>query len=117
MQNSIYINEDERRKLIEWVSGEEQFKAAKVVIANSRLPVGLHYHRRKREIFLLLSGHAQQVQIGNQVEVDVAAPKKWVVNRGVYHGFILEPGSILLGVATELFDPEDEIKDEDLRLI
>lgn len=108
MQNSIHKHEDDRRILIEWIADEE-FRSAKVVIAKSDQAVGDHYHQQKDEAFLLLTGKAKRVIIGSEEETDVSPFRKWVVPKGVYHLFELEKGSILLGVASKKFDPNDEI--------
>lgn len=102
------INEDQRRVLFDWAQGE--FKSAKAVIAKEAIPVGDHYHKNKDEVFFLLSGRLLEMINGTERVENVEAPYKIFVPRGTYHKFTLEPGSIFLGVATELFDPNDEIK-------
>jgi mannose-6-phosphate isomerase-like protein (cupin superfamily) len=102
-------HEDERRTLIEWIENA-QFRSAKVVVAKEALPIGGHYHQRKDEIFFLLSGSFLKLQIDSVYRENVKAPYKITVGRGVWHQFTLEPGSILLGVATEPFDEKDEIQ-------
>lgn len=102
------INEDDRRILYDWAQGN--FKSAKAVIAKDAIPVGDHYHLNKDEVFFLLSGKFIEMINGTERIENVAAPYKVFVPHGTYHKFTLEPGSILLGVATELFDPKDEIK-------
>lgn len=108
----MFVHEDERRKLIEWANGD--FKVAKAVIAKGRSDcmccvVGDHHHLKKDESFLLLSGFARLVIVGPKEWREVGAPFKWDVPRGAYHRFELVEGSVLLGVGTEEFDPEDEI--------
>jgi|SRR5215813_11767058 len=105
----MFINEDHRRMLIEWIS-DEPFRQAKVVIAKSSDPIGNHYHLKKDEKFLLLSGKAISVQIGDSECSNIVGPHLFEVPAGAFHTFILEPGSILLGVATQPHDPEDEIR-------
>lgn len=80
-----------------------------MVIATSQQAIGRHYHRNKDEAFLLLSGRAVKVVIGREVALDVTAPFRWECPAGTPHSFELEAGSVLLGVATAPFDPEDEI--------
>ena len=102
-------HEDERRILYDWASGV--FKSAKAVVAKQAIPVGDHYHNKKDETFFLLTGKFIELTVtGQERLLDVPAPYAVFVPRGLYHKFILEPGSILLGVATELFDENDEIK-------
>ncbi len=104
----MFVHEDDRRKLIEWANGD--FKVAKALIAKSDCIVGDHYHREKDEKFLLLSGVANRVIIGDGSWDAVKAPAQFIVYRGSYHLFDLAEGSVLLGVATAEFDPGDEIK-------
>jgi len=105
----MFIHDDNRRKLIEWID-DIPFRSAKVVIAKSDERIGHHYHNKKDEVFLLLEGKAKKVIIGDEEEYNISAPKRWYVPKGTYHSFELKKGSILLGVATEPFDPEDEIE-------
>lgn len=103
----MFVHEDNRRKLIDWAAGT--FKACKVLVAKENCVVGEHYHRNKDERFLLLSGRAPYVIIGDQTWGNIEAPFVWDVPRGTYHRFEFTPGSVLVGVGTEEFDPEDEI--------
>lgn len=101
-------HEDSRRVLYDWAQGN--FKSAKAVIAKQAVPVGDHYHDKKDEVFFLLTGSFLELTIGSKETFNVPSPHLVNVPRGVYHKFILEPGSILLCVATELFDKTDEIQ-------
>lgn len=103
----MFTHEDDRRKLIEWATGN--FKTAKVLIAKAGCVVGDHYHKNKDEEFLLLTGGAL-LDFGDRPPYRVTAMTKIDVQRGTYHCFELDEGSILLGVGTEEFDPNDEIK-------
>lgn len=104
----MHRHEDDRRVIIDWAQGE--FKSAKVLIAKHGCVVGDHYHLRKDETFFLLKGRASNAVVGDDVQVDVKAPQEWNVPRGTYHRFELDEGSILLGTASERYDPEDEVK-------
>jgi hypothetical protein len=106
----MFVHEDERRKLIEF--GHDTFKVCKVAVAKETCVLGDHFHRNKDEHFLLLTGLAERVVIGDRTWTDIAAPFEWHVPRGHYHAFYLQAGSILLGTATAEFDPADEIKGE-----
>lgn len=108
-KDGIYINEDDRRILLEWIE-DTPTKTAKVVVGKNGTAVGDHYHKKKDEIFLLVLGKAKRVIIGDKEEKDVGAPRKWFVERGTYHLFELDVGAMLLGACTEKFDPLDEIK-------
>lgn len=101
-------HEDERRILYDWAKGN--FKSAKAVIIKKEIAVGDHLHRNKDEEFLLLQGNFVELTLGEITTFNIKAPYHVFVPRNTYHKFICSEGSILLGVATELFDPNDEIK-------
>lgn len=103
----MFIHEDDRRKLIDWSEGS--FKACKVLVTKKECTVGDHYHRNKDEHFLLVSGMALAVEIGNEIGFNWKSPCVFHVPRGTYHRFRFSAGSILVGVTTEEFDPADEI--------
>ena len=104
----LLIHEDSRRTLIEWIA-DSPFQSAKVVVAKSQQAIGGHYHRLKDEAFLLVSGVVVAATVGTVKFRDIRAPFRWEVPAGVWHEFTLEPESVLLGVATQPFDLEDEI--------
>lgn len=101
-------HEDSRRQIFDWANGE--FKSAKALIAKTDCAVGDHFHREKEEQFFLLKGKMKEMQVGTTLLLNVEAPHYVFVPRNTYHRFVLEEGSILLGTASELFNPEDEIK-------
>ncbi len=105
----MFTHEDERRTLIEWATGN--FKECKVVTAKVDCIVGDHWHAKKDEVFLLLSGEAPLIQIGSISSTNVRPPAAFAVPRGRYHAFHLKAGSVLLGTATELYDKDDERTD------
>lgn len=111
MQNLevVFRHEDERRILIELFDGVA-FKNCKVIIAKSSEPIGGHYHLKKDDLFMLLSGVARRVIIGDEEEKNVLPIRKWYVPRKTFHLFELEPGSILLESSTTAFDASDEIR-------
>lgn len=102
------IHEDERRIIYDWAVG--RFKSCKAVIVKEAIAIGDHYHNKKTEEFLLLQGEFTELVIGADTWHNVPAPYKVVIPPGTYHRFVCTPGSILLGTATELFDPLDEHK-------
>jgi len=104
----VFIHEDSRRKLIEWSGG----MVSKALVAKHDCIVGDHHHRNKEERFLLLSGIARIAIIGSDRQESVVAPREFIVPPNTYHLFDLAEGSILLGVASQEFDPNDEIKGE-----
>jgi quercetin dioxygenase-like cupin family protein len=112
MQNyPISINKDERRLLIDWAGGSD-IRAVKAVEILEEAVVGDHYHRYKDEMFLLLKGKFIHLEVGALLLFNVEAPYRIFVPKLTYHKFICEKGSILLGVATKEFDPNDEVKPE-----
>lgn len=103
----MFKHEDHRRTLIELSPGE--FKACKVLIAKEGCVVGDHHHRNKTENFLLVTGRAKRLVVGDTKLTDVNAPYEWSVPPMTYHLFELEAGSVLVGTCTTEFDPSDEI--------
>lgn len=104
----MQIHEDNRRIIYDWAEGD--FKSCKAVIVKESIPIGDHFHRNKTEEFLLLQGEFMELKVGDEVLKGVKAPWKVTIPPGLYHKFICTPGSILLGTATQLFDPLDEIR-------
>jgi dTDP-4-dehydrorhamnose 3,5-epimerase-like enzyme len=106
----VFVHEDDRRKLIEFGDGNFlPFVVCKAIVAKDECVLGNHWHAKKDESFLLLSGTARRVVIGEWHQFDQEAPQYWHVPRGTFHVFELEPGSVLIGTATAPFDQEDEI--------
>jgi dTDP-4-dehydrorhamnose 3,5-epimerase-like enzyme len=103
----VFVHEDDRRKLHEMTPGS--FKVCKAIVAKEGCVLGNHHHARKTESFLLIVGKARMVVIGDSTWTDLPAPQEWVVPPGTFHVFDLEPGSVLVGTATEQFNPKDEI--------
>lgn len=99
-------HEDERRILYDWASGA--FKSAKVVVFKKDTEIGNHLHLKKDEEFFLLSGKFIELEVGLEHLTDVEAPFYIKAPRHIYHRFVCEKGSILLSVATELYDTKDD---------
>ena len=98
------IHEDERRTL-------ESFPEAKVITAKKRCILGDHYHKIKTEKFILLSGTAI-IMFAGEDYVDykwMEMGKVYDVNPGIKHAFDIFEGSILLGLCSHPYDPEDDI--------
>lgn len=102
-------HEDNRRIIYDWTPSGV-YKSNKVVYVKEPVAIGDHYHKEKDEHFFLAHGKFLEMQLGDGVLYNLEAPYVVNVPRGTYHRFVCEPGSILIGVATELFDPNDEIK-------
>ncbi len=101
-------HEDNRRTIYDFAQGN--FKSLKAVFVKERIAIGDHYHKDKDEVFFLAVGCIEELILGGVVMTDVYAPFVIDVPRGLYHSFICAPGSIIFGGATELFNPNDEIK-------
>jgi mannose-6-phosphate isomerase-like protein (cupin superfamily) len=104
----VKTHTDDRRTIIDW--GEGRIATVKALTMKQDATVGDHYHKNKDEHFLLLSGRANKIVIGDTVKLSVDAPHEFHVPRNTYHRFELMAGSVLLGTASEVFDPTDEIK-------
>lgn len=100
----MYKHEDTRRSLIDL---ELPAKAVKILTAKKGCVVGDHWHNKKEEWFLLISGSGT-VQLGSVVK-DIQREKVYHAPKGLYHRFYLDEGSVMVGVASEPFDPKDEI--------
>ncbi len=102
----MFKHEDERRTLYEF--GTAGIAAVKVLTVKDGCTVGDHYHEKKDEKFVLAAGKGD-CQIGIDWH-DMEIGKVYECPRGTYHRFDLEPGSVLIGTASESFDPMDELK-------
>lgn len=99
-------HEDDRRILYDWAHGN--FKSSKAVVFKTTTEIGNHLHQKKDEEFFLLYGKFKELEVGEEFLTDVEAPFYIKAERGVYHRFICEEGSVLLSVATELYDTNDD---------
>jgi mannose-6-phosphate isomerase-like protein (cupin superfamily) len=99
-------HEDSRRIIYDWSSNG----LSKAVIVKDAIAIGDHHHNNKDEEFFLLQGEFKELIIGDLAIKNISAPYYVFIKKGVYHKFICTPGSILLGISTAPFDPEDEIK-------
>lgn len=101
------VSEDARRKLFEFGDGGV-WKVCKILELKDECWVGEHYHKLKDEMFVLVSGSGTFV-LGDITSVE-NAPFSIFVERGKYHAFKLDKGSVLIGLCTELHDPKDDYK-------
>lgn len=101
------VSQDERRIISEFGNGNT-WKVCKYLEILSDSIVGDHYHNNKDEIFFLSKGRAKIIL--NDFEANVQAPIVIDVKRGTYHAFEITKGSILIGLATEEHDPNDDHK-------
>ena len=98
-------HEDNRRKL-------EDFPEGKLITAKEDCVVGNHFHKIKTEIFVLSSGECLMVKRinGKDIEVELTIGELVTCYPYEYHEFHLKKGSVLIGLCSHLYDPNDEIK-------
>ena len=102
----MFKHEDERRTLVEVIE-DLPIRAVKVLTAKEGCVVGDHYHTKKMEWFYLVSGSGT-FEIGKE-KGDLKTNELYACPPQVIHTFWLTEGSVLLGLASEPFDPNDEI--------
>jgi hypothetical protein len=98
-------HEDNRRKL-------EDFPEGKLITAKEDCVVGNHYHKIKTEMFVLSSGACmfRKTVLGRTFEMDLEIGELITCYPYEYHEFHLKKGSVLIGLCSHLYDPNDEIK-------
>lgn len=101
------VSSDERRNLYEF-GGGGIWKVAKYLEININCTVGGHLHKKKDEMFLLISGAGNFI-IGDN-EFTRIAPFCFLVPRNTYHVFYLKEDSKLICLASEEHDPDDDYK-------
>lgn len=111
--NLKLVSEDNRRKLFEFGEGNV-WKIAKYIEIKENCEVGNHLHRKKDELFLIQKGEVScSMQVmGVQIEGNVTAPDTIYVPRNSFHAFHCKAGTIMICLATELHDDNDDIKDK-----
>ena len=117
MKLQTYRHEDKRRTLIEWIK-DIPVRSIKTIYVKEKLPLGVHYHKNKDEVFYLQQGKGI-MYLKSAHDSQAKMSREWIfegeciyVPRGTIHVFELFPGSILLEAATEPFNEHDEIKVE-----
>jgi mannose-6-phosphate isomerase-like protein (cupin superfamily) len=93
---------DPRRDLYEFCG----YSVCKLIVAKDNCLLGRHYHKKKKEIFVLLSGQCVATFDG---ESFLMAPlSQYVVPEGMPHTFCLSAGAMMLGFASAQYDPTDD---------
>lgn len=95
------IHEDERRTLEDWPE-------AKIITAKKDCILGNHYHKIKTEKFILSYGKATITVNGNSEEMIRGA--LYPVYPGEDHSFLLQKGSVLIGLCSHAFNPDDDYR-------
>ena len=100
------IHEDERRILEDWPE-------AKIITAKKDCELGNHYHKIKTERFVLVSGSATMYlnksdrgYVPERMERGIL----YTVEPETKHTFFLEKGSVLIGLCSHMFDPNDDYR-------
>lgn len=96
-----HIHSDERREL-------QSYPEAKVITAKKDTVLGRHYHKRKEEKFILSEGKG--VLRCNDAVVPMEIGRIYTVKPGQYHEFDLESGSVLVGLNSHPYDPNDDYR-------
>jgi len=95
------INEDNRRKLIDFPEG-------KILEIKEDCVVGGHYHQIKTEYFILSKGSC--LMILDNMKVPMRIGELYTVPPFTTHSFQIKKGSILIGLCSHPYDPNDEYK-------
>lgn len=113
--NLTLVSEDSRRKLFEFGKGYN-WKIGKYIEVTEDCKIGGHYHKNKDELFLIVSGKIgyslSDVNNGGNAAIIQYAEKGEciIVPRNTYHNFYCSAGTIIIGLATELHDDNDDNK-------
>ncbi len=107
-----FIHEDQRRKIEEYNSEEEDFSIQAFAVFEE-IPLGNHYHAQKTEIFIIIKGEGEFVYLpspfGDKEVCHVEAGSVIKVGPLEPHRFILKPGSKMTCFSSNAFDKEDLI--------
>ncbi len=107
-------HEDERRVLIEYISGVP-FKRAKILQTKTKSILGKHYHKENDSVFYLFKGEGSyflKPLNGIPEEGIFKEGDCLFVPRDVIHTFELDAHSIMLETSSEIYNKEDEIQVE-----
>lgn len=99
------VSKDSRRALYEFGIGGV-WKVSKLIKVKSDCMIGGHFHKKKDELFLVLSG---LVRYSMCTKSGIAGPDETInVPRGTYHSFECTAGTTMICLASELHDPNDD---------
>ena len=99
--DGVKTHTDARRVLV-------SYPEAKVITALIDTEIGGHFHKRKTERFVLVSGEGYMKRGAGEIRMPIG----WLytVEPGTYHAFRLTAGSILVGLNSQPYDPSDDYK-------
>jgi len=95
------IHEDDRRILEDWPE-------AKFITAKTDCILGDHYHKVKTEKFILIKGQCI-AGIGMDF-ITMQIGRLYTIEPNIRHTFELTAGSILIGICSHAYDPNDDYK-------
>lgn len=105
----VPANSDNRRDLYEFRIHDKSWKVCKYLKIKEDCIIGDHFHNKKDELFILLSGEAI-FSTNNGNDKLITGFNEIYVPRNTYHKFDIKKGSELICLATEQFDENDELK-------
>lgn len=101
------IHEDERRILEDWPE-------AKIITAKADCVLGDHYHKVKTEKFILSEGSATMLvkfpKSNGWVKYKLKQGLVYNVPPGTRHKFEISKGSVLVGLCSHPYDPNDDYR-------
>ena len=95
------IHEDDRRILEDWPE-------AKTITAKAYCELGNHYHKIKTERFVLVKGEGTLIVEGKSFEMKIG--ELITILPFEMHAFKLKKDSVLIGLCSHVFDPNDDYK-------
>ena len=95
------IHEDNRRILEDWPE-------AKFITAKQDCILGDHYHKVKTEKFILVKGECTAA-IGSDFII-MKIGQLYTIEPNTRHTFELTAGSVLIGLCSRAYDPQDDCK-------
>ena len=99
---------DNRRTLTEFGNGNN-WKLCKVVKTKQDCILGRHYHKLKDESFMLVFGEGR-IKLNEEQFTNMILFDEYFVPANVQHEFILKKNSILIGLSSKEFDPDDDYR-------
>lgn len=99
------IHEDDRRILEDWPE-------AKLITAKKECVLGDHYHKIKTEKFLLVQGDIKYRLITDNYDIEdmLRYGQVLVVPPMVRHTFELSEGAQMIGLCSEVYNPNDDYR-------
>ena len=113
------FGDDHRRTIYEINSPEDGFSIQGFFIKSNNLPLGIHYHERKSELFKIVEGRGFVLLYAVEKTGETINPAKirreeLVAGTVVYvppmtaHTFYLDPGSRMMSFSTAPYDDNDK---------